>query len=541
MWGFMRTLLRLEVVAYELMRRRRFPRTIAVVVAGMILAACGGDDSSESDQTDVATTVSAPDATSSTAPSATTNPPFPVEPIEWTECGSEEVPDIECATLEVPFDYEDPNIGAFSLNLKKRPADKPDKSRGVLLVNRGGPGAESASMAPDAEFYFTQTLLDHFDIVAFDPRGVGATEPHVDCVDDYDPYFTSDATPDTPEERQKLIDDAKAFNDACLDKSGAILPYISTRASAMDMDSIRRALGEDKVSYFGFSYGSELGAMWTSLYPDTVRAAVFDGASDPNASYLQAGLDQAAGFERQLNSFFADCAKRTTCAIHNNGKPAAVFDELMRRLDRDPLFVSDNRTLVTQTVGYTAAVDAMYSDALWPTFAEAIQSATDPKTPDGTGLLALFDDYYQRRPDGSYDNLLEAFTAISCLDDRGETSRDAVDSHLDEFLQVAPRLGGFFASGYTCALWPVESLGRKPLDDIGTGPIVVVGTTGDAATPLESSRKMAAALRDGRLIVVMQDQHTGYGTSDCVNTLVDAYLVDLKAPETETTCSAEAE
>jgi hypothetical protein len=183
----------------------------------------------------------------------------------------------------------------------------------------------------------------------------------------------------------------------------------------------------------------------------------------------------------------------------------------------------------------------MYSDALWPTFAEAIQSATDPKTPDGTGLLALFDDYYQRRPDGSYDNLLEAFTAISCLDDRGETSPDAVDSHLDEFLQVAPRLGGFFASGYTCALWPVESLGREPLDDIGTGPIVVVGTTGDAATPLESSRKMAAALRDGRLIVVMQDQHTGYGTSDCVNTLVDAYLVDLKAPETETTCSAEAE
>lgn len=498
------------------------------------MSACGdGSTTPGSPNTTVTSTTSSPDAPSTSVPS------FPVQQIEWEPCGSEDGPDIECAILEVPFDYDDPDVGTFRLNLKKRPADKPKESRGILLVNRGGPGAESASMAPDAEFYFTQNILDHFDIVAFDPRGVGATEPHVDCVDDYDSYFTSDATPDSPEERQQLIDDAKAFNDACLEKSGAILPYISTRASAMDMDNIRRALGEETVSYFGFSYGSELGATWVSLFPDTARAAVFDGASDPNASYLQAGLDQAAGFERQLNSFFADCAKRSTCAIHNKGKPAAVFDELMRRLDRDPLFVSDDRTLVTQTVGYTAAVDAMYSDALWPTFAEAIQAATDPKTPDGTGLLALFDDYYQRRPDGSYDNLLEAFTAISCLDDRGETSPDAVDMHLDAFLEVAPRLGGFFAAGYNCALWPVESAPRQPLTTIGNGPIVVVGTTGDAATPLESSRKMAAALRDGRLIVVIQDQHTGYGTSDCVNRLVDDYLVDLKAPETETTCSQE--
>ena len=506
------------------------------------MAACsGGGSTTETSNTDATSSTAAADSTTPVASTTTTVPVFPVEPIEWEPCGSEEIPGIECATLEVPYDYDDPDIGQFRLNLKRRPADKPEETRGVMLVNRGGPGAESASMAPDAEFYFTQTLLDHFDIVAFDPRGVGATEPHVDCVDDYDPYFTADATPDSPEERQQLIDDATSFNNACLEKSGDILPYISTRASAIDMDTIRRALGEEKISYFGFSYGSELGATWVSLYPDTVRAAVFDGASDPNATYLQAGLDQAAGFERQLNSFFADCAKRTTCAIYNNGKPAAVFDELMRRLDRDPLFVSDDRTLVTQTVGYTAAVDAMYSDALWPTFAEAIQAATDPKTPDGTGLLALFDDYYQRQSDGTYDNLLEAFTAISCLDDRGETSPDAVDSHLETFLEVAPRLGGFFASGYNCALWPVESAERTPLTDIGVGPIVVVGTTGDAATPLESSRKMAAALRDGRLIVVMEDQHTGYGTSDCVNTLVDDYLVDLEAPETETTCSSETE
>jgi pimeloyl-ACP methyl ester carboxylesterase len=373
--------------------------------------------------------------------------------------------------------------------------------------------------------------------VAFDPRGTGASEPFVDCVDEIDPYFTADITYDSPEERQRLIDDAQAFNDACQEKSGEVLPYISTIASARDIDTLRRALGYDKISYFGFSYGSELGATWAKLFPETVRTAVFDGAADPNASYLQAGLDQAAGFERELNSFFADCATRKTCAAYNNGDPAALFDDMMRRVERDPLFVNDKRTLVTSTVAYTAVVDAMYSSALWPTLAEAIADATKKPIADGTGLLALYDDYYQRRPDGSYDNLLEAFIAISCLDDNGGQSVDDVDTNISEFEAIAPRLGKFFAIGYNCALWPAASKPKPKMYDIGSGPIVVVGTTGDAATPLESSRKMAAALTDGRLVIATEDQHTGYGTSECVTDLVDDYLVDLEVPEKETTCS----
>ena len=436
----------------------------------------------------------------------------------------------------MPYDYENPSAGTFKLNVRVRQAEK-SPSVGALFVNRGGPGAESASMATEAEFYFSQKLLDNFDIVAFDPRGTGASEPFVDCVDEIDPYFTADITYDSPEERQRLIDDAQAFNDACQEKSGEVLPYISTIASARDIDTLRRALGYDKISYFGFSYGSELGATWAKLFPETVRTAVFDGAADPNASYLQAGLDQAAGFERELNSFFADCATRKTCAAYNNGNPAALFDDMMRRVERDPLFVNDKRTLVTSTVAYTAVVDAMYSSALWPTLAEAIADATKKPIADGTGLLALYDDYYQRRPDGSYDNLLEAFIAISCLDDNGGQSVDDVDTNISEFEAIAPRLGKFFAIGYNCALWPAASKPKPKMYDIGSGPIVVVGTTGDAATPLESSRKMAAALTDGRLVIATEDQHTGYGTSECVTDLVDDYLVDLEVPEKETTCS----
>ena len=540
MWGFMRTLVRLEAVTYELMRRPAATRLICLVAA-TIVASCG---SSKSDvaTTDPVATTSQSSSTATDAPAPTTSPTStsstvprpPVEPLILDACKGSAT--LKCAKFEVPYDYENPSAGTFKLNVRVRQAEK-SPSVGALFVNRGGPGAESASMATEAEFYFSQKLLDNFDIVAFDPRGTGASEPFVDCVDEIDPYFTADITYDSPEERQRLIDDAQAFNDACQEKSGEVLPYISTIASARDIDTLRRALGYDKISYFGFSYGSELGATWAKLFPETVRTAVFDGAADPNASYLQAGLDQAAGFERELNSFFADCATRKTCAAYNNGDPAALFDDMMRRVERDPLFVNDKRTLVTSTVAYTAVVDAMYSSALWPTLAEAIADATKKPIADGTGLLALYDDYYQRRPDGSYDNLLEAFIAISCLDDNGGQSVDDVDTNISEFEAIAPRLGKFFAIGYNCALWPAASKPKPKMYDIGSGPIVVVGTTGDAATPLESSRKMAAALTDGRLVIATEDQHTGYGTSECVTDLVDDYLVDLEVPEKETTCS----
>ncbi len=534
----MRTMVRLEVVAFVLMRRRHHISVLlGALVTSIALGACGGASTASNPTLDFTDVTTVPPAVSSTTVAVnTTTVSIPLSPIRWKKCTTTDLEGVECGTIEVPYDYDNPGVGVFTLSVKKRPADNEKDRIGSLIVNRGGPGAESASMASDAGFYFSQEILDHFDVVAFDPRGTGISQPFVDCVDEYDSYFASDVTPDSPEERQALIDDAKRFNTACEEKSGEILPYISTVASARDIDMIRRALGEETTSFFGFSYGSELGATWAQLFPDTVRAAVFDGAADPNASYLEGGLAQAAGFEGQLNAFFADCAKRKTCPIYNKGKPEEVFDRIMVRLDRDPLFVHSQRTLVNEGVAYTAAIDAMYSDSLWPTFAEALADADMKPLADGTGLLALYDDYYQRRSDGSYDNLLEAFTAISCLDDQGDTSPEAVDAHLDAFLAVAPRLGKYFTYGYNCALWPAKSKPRAEFANVGKSPIVVIGTTGDAATPLDSSRKMAAAMADGRLIVVNQNQHTGYGTSKCVNNLVDTYLVKLEAPKNESTC-----
>jgi pimeloyl-ACP methyl ester carboxylesterase len=317
--------------------------------------------------------------------------------------------------------------------------------------------------------------------------------------------------------------------------SGHILPYISTQASATDMDSIRQALGEDKISYFGFSYGSELGATWATMFPQTVRAAVFDGAVDPHATSAQEGMAQAGGFEGQLTTFLAACSKNKACEFYNGGKAEAAFDALLLELNTKPIMVSKDRTPVTQGVAFTAVAQAMYSDSYWPQLEQAL---ADAQKGDGAGLLKLYDDYYQRKDDGSYGNELEAFLAISCLDDPGATSVKAVEDAVPNFVAAAPRLGANFGYGFSCALWPVKPATKVDVTGKGAGPIVVVGTTGDPATPLESTRKMAAALEQGVLLIVEANQHTGYGTNDCINNAVDSYLINLTVPVNETTCKS---
>jgi pimeloyl-ACP methyl ester carboxylesterase len=402
-----------------------------------------------------------------------------------------------------------------------------------MMVNPGGPGFGGSSLADDAQYYFSQDLIDRFDIIAWDPRGTGESTPAVDCVDTFDEYFGLDSPPETPEEKQALIDASQAFNDKCAENSGTILPYISTMASAQDINSLRLALGEEKVSFFGFSYGSELGTTWATMFPETVRAIVVDGAVDPNASSVQEGMNQAKGFEGQLATFLKQCSEKTTCAFHNGGKAEAAFDQLVLDIDVTPLEVSKDRTPVTQGVLFTAVAQAMYSDYYWPQLSEALSEA---QSGDGKGILQLYDDYYQRKDDGTYGNELEAFLAISCLDDPGATSIEEVDSHIEDFIAAAPRLGGNFAYGYSCALWPVKQAAKVNITGKGAGPIVVVGTTGDAATPLSSTRKMAQGLEQGILIVVDANQHTGYGANSCVVKAVDEYLIKLTVPANETTC-----
>jgi pimeloyl-ACP methyl ester carboxylesterase len=492
------------------------PLALAATLA-LAVTACGNSSSSSD------TAVNSLDTTTT----------FVVNAIEWKACEGSTSTEVECGNIEVPFDYADPDQGSFVLYVKKHNASSPADRIGSMMVNPGGPGFGGSSLADDAQYYFSQDLIDRFDIIAWDPRGTGESTPAVNCVDTFDEYFGLDSPPETPEEKQALIDASQAFNDKCAENSGTILPYISTMASAQDINSLRLALGEEKVSYFGFSYGSELGTTWATMFPETVRAIVVDGAVDPNASSVQEGMNQAKGFEGQLTTFLKQCSEKTTCAFHNGGKAEDAFDKLVLDIDTTPLEVSKDRTPVTQGVLFTAVAQAMYSDYYWPQLSEALNAAQGG---DGKGILQLYDDYYQRNTDGTYGNELEAFLAISCLDDPGATSTEEVDSRIEEFIAAAPRLGGNFAYGYSCALWPVKQADKVTITGKGAGPIVVIGTTGDAATPLESTRNMALGLDQGILIVVEANQHTGYGANSCVVKAVDEYLIKLIVPANETTC-----
>ena len=492
------------------------PLAIAATLA-LTVAACGNSSSSSD---------------TSVNPLNTTTE-FIVNPIVWTACDGSTNTEVECGNIEVPFDYADPEQGSFVLYVKKHNAASPADRIGSMMVNPGGPGFGGSSLADDAQYYFSQDLIDRFDIIAWDPRGTGESTPAINCVDTFDEYFGLDSPPETPDEKQALIDASQAFNDKCAENSGTILPYISTQASAQDINSLRLALGEEKVSYFGFSYGSELGTTWATMFPETVRAIVVDGAVDPNASSTEEGMNQAKGFEGQLATFLKQCSEKTTCAFHNDGDAETAFDKLVLDIDTTPLEVSKDRTPVTQGVLFTAVAQAMYSDYYWPQLSEALSEAQNG---DGKGILQLYDDYYQRKDDGTYGNELEAFLAISCLDDLGASSVEDVDSHIEDFIAAAPRLGGNFAYGYSCALWPVKQASKVTITGKGAGPIVVVGTTGDPATPLDSTRKMALGLEKGMLIVVDANQHTGYGANSCVVKAVDDYLIKLTVPANETTC-----
>jgi pimeloyl-ACP methyl ester carboxylesterase len=299
------------------------------------------------------------------------------------------------------------------------------------------------------------------------------------------------------------------------------------------MDSIRAALGEEKISYFGFSYGSELGAAWLTMFPTTVRAAVLDGATDPDADYIQSGLDQAKGFEKQFTTFLEKCSQDVKCPFHNKGDAEGAYDTLIEELDARPLETGDKRAPVNQAVALTAISQAMYSSTLWD---ELEQALADAQKGDGTGLLSLNDDYYQRKGDGTYGNELEAFNAILCLDDPGPLTIEETDSYIPKFEAVAPRLARGFTSGYGCVFWKAKPDRRIAITGKGAGSVIVIGTTGDAATPLESSRKMTSALEDGRLIVVTADRHTGYGENDCVTTAVNKYLLTTKVSFAEKLC-----
>jgi pimeloyl-ACP methyl ester carboxylesterase len=518
------------------LRRCRTP--IAAVMSASLLAGlavAGSSGATTADtvaETSVATiSESAPVTTLETAAVSSWEPGG----IEWTELS----PGFEEGYLDVPIDYADPSDDVVRLYLTRRLAGDPAGRVGSLLVNPGGPGYGGSDFVNYANQVFDAEVLEAFDIVGFDPRGTGLSEPAIDCIDDYDHFYASaDITPDDDAERQQIVDSAEEFADACVANNAEIIQFVGTNNAARDIDSIRRALGEEEISYVGFSYGSALGGAWATMFPTTVRAAVFDAAPDPNADELQGALQQVEGFEDALTAYLAQCSADPACAFHNDGDAEGAFDELMLQLDADPIPSIDGRPSVTRGVALNAVAQAMYGDALWPELSAALSSA---QSGNGAGLLRLYDSYFGYNGDGTWGNELEAFQTIHCMDTDQRLSVEEEDATAPMFTELAPRFAppGTLGS-YFCTFFPAST---DPLIEItgdGAGPILVCGATGDASTPLQGTRAMADALEDSHLIVVDAISNGCSEVSRCADDLISAYLVDLDLPAAkETDCPPE--
>jgi pimeloyl-ACP methyl ester carboxylesterase len=473
----------------------------------------------------------APSGNPSVAPSGATGS------LAWTDCGAP----FQCATLQVPLDYTHPAADQISLALIRLPASDPSQRIGSLLVNPGGPGASGVDFVQQgAETIYSDALRAHFDIVGFDPRGVGSSTP-VQCENgkDLDRLNALDPTPDNAAERQALIDGAKEFDQSCETMSGKLLPFMSTADAARDMDRIRIALGEAKLTYFGFSYGTFLGTVYAGLFPNNIRALVLDGAIDPAASFDERNQAQAKGFADELNAFFAQCKADVSCAFNNNGDPEKAFDALMASIDQKPLpaiAIPDSR-LVGPGEAFTGVLYSLYSQQTWPYLAQGLALAQQG---DGSVLLVLADAYNERNPNGTYKNVAAANNAVNCLDYTVPTDIGAYDTLAQTLEKIAPRFGADIAySDLTCAFWPLHPA-HDPgvITAAGAPPILVVGTTGDPATPYQWAQALARELTSGVLLTRKGEGHTAYGESDCIDQAVDAYLISLTLPAANTTCSS---
>jgi pimeloyl-ACP methyl ester carboxylesterase len=469
----------------------------------LAVAACSGEN------------VSAPrtDAAIPSPPTASTG-------LVWQAVGE----GTETTTLAVPLDHDAPDGPTIELFLARHHATDPERRIGTLLVNPGGPGTPGSELALRAALGVPAELLARFDIVGWDPRGTGRSTPAIDCVDDLDArYRDLDTSPDDEGEWARLRDAADAFAASCIERTGDLLAHVGTNDSARDMDAIRRALGEETISYLGFSYGSELGATWATMFPDTVRAAVLDGAADPTAAPDERLVQRAAGFEAALGRYLAAAGPDA----------GARYDALMARLDVEPLPSEAGRPALTRAIATQAVAQAMYSSGFWPQLTDALAAA---EAGDGSGLLRLWDAYLLRQPDGTWSDAFEAGQVISCMDHTMRLDADAARAADERVAAAAPRMAPGLLDAGTCASFPTPDVPRVPITGAEAGPIVVIGTTGDPATPLDSSRAMASTLEDGRLVVVTADQHTGYGTNACVDEVVHRYLIDLEVPAADTAC-----
>ncbi len=503
---------------------------ILAVFGALLLGACGGNglaDQASGDRSNTSTTTTEP-ATTTVPPTTSTTAPAPATPSEpsgfpggwtpatslaWTACADHK--GFQCATLQVPLDWSQPGGRQIDLALARQQAT--GSRIGSLVANPGGPGASGIDFLYQKPF--DATLLQRFDLVSWDPRGVGKSTS-LTCGSTVSSFLEQDPDPDNNTEQQAIDDHAKAVAAECGQKDASLLPYLGTNDVARDLEAIRIALGEPKLTYFGFSYGTFIGERYLAMFGDHVRALVLDGVVDPTEGLAGLLQGQSVSMDAAIGRALKDCTGGT-CSTDL----LSEYDQIHQQVETKPL-PGDHP--VGPAALATAAIYSTYDPQLWPTLRQAIEQG---HAGDGSGLWSLASGYYDI---GDWT----AYADVTCIDSAHPQGAVEYKDFVDKLESSSKRFGGSIGNEMLpCAFWPVAP---KPVTGAVTAAnspdILVLGNTGDAATPYQDSVKVSKMLAHGHLLTYHGEGHTSYGRSDCVDQAVDRYLIDLTVPPTDPDC-----
>jgi pimeloyl-ACP methyl ester carboxylesterase len=457
--------------------------------------------------------------------------------VAWEPCKQEA--DHDCATLRVPLDYDRPTGKSIDLALLRVPAEDPEVKVGSLVVNPGGPGGQGTTYAAAAGTVFGDALLSHFDVVGFDPRGVGESAA-IDCLSDnqLDIYLAADAAPTTSADLAVLRRQLRGLGKGCVNLSGALASHVTTVEAARDMDILRSVLEQPRLDFFGASYGTKLGATYAQLFPKNVGRMVLDGAIDLSIGPRALALQQAVGFETALRAYVGNCVDSGNCFLGKTVDAGIVrIQKFLVDAEDAPLTTNGDRKLTSGSAFY-GLITPLYDRQYWNILSLALKQAFGG---NGTSMLSLADAYTSRSPDGYLSNTIEANYAINCLDDPRSTPLDQIRKEVPAFVKASSTFGRVFAYGLaSCS----ESVARSTItapdnDAAGAAPLLVIGTTRDPATPLRWAVALADQLSSAVLVTRDGDGHTGYrADNDCVDKTVEDYLVDGTVPARDVECPA---
>jgi pimeloyl-ACP methyl ester carboxylesterase len=492
--------------------RRRSSLPLAFVAAVLLITACA----SEADEARL-DLPSGPAADRDDGASAHGGAGDGAADIDWSSCPGS---DGECAEVEVPVDYDEPDGETLTLSVARIPAS--GERIGALFVNPGGPGGTATDFVSSLSFVLPDEVTEHFDIVGVDPRGLGASA--IDCGGDMQQLYGLDYSIDSPEDTEELLSVSQDYVGGCEADAGDLLAHLGTANVARDIDAVRQAMGDDDINYLGYSYGTAIGQQLAELFPERVRAMVLDGVLELGPSGVETAAAQAAGFETALQRYADDCNADPSCPL----APDAIgaIQDLQARVEEMPV-PAQPRDLGPGELS-TGLAMPLYNELFWPDLSDAVAEALDG---DGSGMVDLADQYI-----GAAD--FDVYFAVNCLDfEWPEDPQELLDAGAAA-AEDSPHFGEPIVNDYVrCAMWPVE---EEPMTEVtapDAPPILVVSTTGDPATPYEAGVRTAERLESGVLLTYDGDGHTVVGNGvACVDDAFAAYLVDLQVPEDGLTC-----